>query len=268
MLGLLLQSALAAPAMVTTTNGEVSLVEDGKSAAAPATPFLLKDGMELKLGTGAQAVVLYNGTAKRLVGPTTASTLTVEGGKAVSGMGKSGSMLDELLAVQHSQAKAGAHRGGVAMMRPVPGGDVLALQEIRWTCEDCGEQKVEVVDFLEGTTVWSGAGTGSVVYDGPTLKGVSYQIAVGDERFTIYIAGDEKREKLDKVKAAMKQPIEMLEASNDVVGSYSVFTEIYTHIGLETDALYMVDERLATEPGNEGYVAIRDQLEQRTFPSK
>lgn len=261
-----LGSAFAAPAMVTTTNGEVKLVQEGKTDMAPATPFLLHDGMELKLGEGAQAVLLFNGTAKRLVGPTSASTSDVEGGKAVSGAGKDGSMLDELLSVQHSQAVAGAHRGGVELKRPVPGGDLLALKEIRWSCEKCGEQTVELVDFLEGETVWSGKGTGSVMYDGPALTGDSYQIAVGDERFTVYVAGDGKKQKLAQAKEAAKGPIAMLEKGDDKVGATSVLTGLYAHIGLESEALYLVDARMAEHPGEAGYAAIRDGLEQRTFP--
>ncbi|MEZ4317524.1 MAG: hypothetical protein R3F61_08465 [Myxococcota bacterium] len=268
-LGLLVPTSFASPAMVTTTNGEVKLVlEDGKSDAAPATPFLLKDGMQLKLLAGSQAVVLYNGTAKRLVGPATASTSTVEGGKAVSGAGKSGSMLDELLSVQHSQAQAGAHRGGVELVRPVPGGDLLSLREIRWKCEACGEQKVEVVDFLEGETVWSSKGSGSVVYAGPELTGDTYQIAVGDERFTVYLAGEGKKKMLARAKEAAADPVAVLEAQNDPVGATSVLTGLYALIGLESEALYLVDAKVAEHPDQSGYAAIRDGLEQRTFPSK
>ncbi|MCB9677299.1 MAG: hypothetical protein H6737_19465 [Alphaproteobacteria bacterium] len=269
LLGVLCLSAHAAPAMVTTTNGDVRLVVDGgKADPAPATPFLLKDGMQLKLSAGAQAVLLYNGTAKRFVGPATATPSAVEGGKAVSGAGKSGSMLDELLAVQHSQAQAGAHRGGVQLVRPVPGGDILALKEIRWSCEACGEQTVEVVDFLEGQTVWTGKGTGAVSYAGPALTGDSYQIAVGDERFTVYVAGESKKKMLEKATEAAHDPIAALEKNNDHVGATSVLTGLYAHIGLESEALYLIDAKLAEKPGDKGLLAIRDGLEQRTFPAQ
>jgi len=263
-----LSSALAStPAMVTTTHGEVVLLAaDGESSAAPAAPFLLKDGVRLKLGSGAQVVLLYGGTAKRLVGPTTTSVSEVEGGKAVQGAGASGSVLDELLNVHHSQAQAGAHRGGLLMVRPVPGGDLLNLGEIRWRCEGCGEQTVTVVDFLEDETVWTGKGTGSVRYGGPALTADTYQIGIGDEHFTIYLAGEGKRKMLDKVKLAAAEPIATLEADGDKVGATSVFTGLYSLIGLQSDALYLVDERIEKEPSEKGYTELRDALEARAFP--
>lgn len=260
--------AWAAPAMVTTTQGRVELVADGKSEAAPAAPFLFRDGMELRLGDGAAAVLLYDGAAKRLVGPTTATKEGLSGGRAVSGAGKSTSLLDEVLAVQHSQAQAGAHRGGVELIRPVPGGDLLTLQEIRWRCDGCSPMSVEVVDFIAGTTLWSGEGAGTVVYDGPALTGDGVQIAIGDERFTVYRADDAKRKNLEKVRAAAVAPMQSLEASKDGVGIVSVLTGLYVHIGLETDALYLADAAVIRHPGQLGFVQLREGLEQRVFASR
>ena len=260
--------AWAAPAMVTTTQGKVELVADGKIEAAPAAPFLFRDGMELRLGDGAAAVLLYDGAAKRLVGPTTATKDGLSGGGAVSGAGKHTSLLDEVLAVQHSQARAGAHRGGIQLLRPVPGGDVLALQEIRWKCDGCGPMSVEVVDFLEGTTLWSGKGEGLVAYDGPPLTGDGVQIAVGDERFTVYRADDAKRKNLERVQAAAVAPMQSLEASKDEVGSTSVLAGLYVHIGLETEALYLADAAVRAHPDEAGFVQLRDGLEQRVFASR
>jgi hypothetical protein len=262
----LLSASAATPAMVTTTNGEVKLVKEGKADTAPAAPFLLTEDMQLQLGNGAHAVVLYNGTAKRVLGPATTSTKTMEGGKAVSGAGKAGSMLDDLLAVQHSQAQAGAHRGGIQLHRPVPGTDVVAVKDIRWACEKCGEQEVQVVDFLAGETVWTGKGTGSVAYDGPALTGDTYQIAVGDERFTIYIANAEKRKLLDQATEAAEGSDDGV--ADDAAAALSVKTALYTHVGFPTEALYLVDAAIAEKPDDASLVALRDGLEAKLFPNE
>lgn len=264
LVALWIASASAAPAMVTTTQGEVSIAGAGP---APAAPFLLDDGMELKLADGAQVVVLCDGTAKRLTGPSTLTRAQLTGGKAVSGAGKATSLLDDLLSVQHSQASAGAHRGGVVLTRPLAGGDVLGLQEIRWRCGACGEQTVEVVDFLEGETVWSGKGTGSVRYTGPDLAADSYQIAVGGERFTVYRANDGKRANLERAREAAAGPMASLKAEGDAVGEASVLTGLYVHIGLESDALWMADALAAKHPGDAGFAALVAGLERHVLPA-
>ncbi len=256
----------ATPAMVTTTNGEVKVVKAGKADTAPAAPFLLTDDMTLELGSGAQAVLLYNGTAKRVLGPATTSTKQMEGGKAVSGAGKTGSMLDDLLSVQHSQAQAGAHRGGIQLHRPVPGTDVLAVQDIRWACEKCGEQEVEIVDFLEGETVWTGKGTGAVTYDGPALTGDSYQIVIGDERFTIYVADAEKKKLLEQATEAAEGSDDAV--ADDAAAALSVKTALYTHVGFPTEALYLVDSAIAKNPGDASLIALRDGLETKLFSNE
>lgn len=255
--------ALAGPALVTTVRGEVALGQ----GAAPDAPFLLEDGVELKLADGAQVVVLFDGTAKRLTGPSTVTRAALKGGGAVSGAGKASSMLDDLLSVQHSQATAGAHRGGVALVRPLAGGDVLALREIRWTCVGCGEQEVEVIDFLEGETLWTGRGTGSVAYTGPAPTSDSVQIAVGRERFTVYLANDGKRANLAKAEAAAKAPMEALRAEGDAVGAGSVLAGLYLHIGLASDALWLADGWVAKHPDEPGWAALRSELERRALPS-
>ena len=265
MLWLLPSMAWATPAMVTTTQGKVELVSDGKTEVAPAAPFLFRDGMVLTLSAGAEAVLLFDGAAKRLTGPTSATKESLSGGNVVSGAGPNTSLLDEVLAVQHSQAQAGAHRGGVVLRRPVPGGDVLDLKEIRWACDACGEQTVTVVDFLEGTTLWTGKGTGAVEYGGPPLADGGVQIAVGGERFTVYRADAVKRKNLDKVKAGASEPIRALEETQDAVGSISVLTGLYVHIGLESDALYLADAAAKAHPDEPGFVGLRDGLEKRVF---
>jgi hypothetical protein len=267
--GLLLAStsASASPAMVTTTQGEVSVVSAGHAASAPPAPFLLAEGAELKLADGAQVVVLYDGTAKRLTGPATVSRASMTGGKAHSGAGRATSMLDDLLSVQHSQASAGAHRGGVALVRPLPGGDVLGLSTIRWRCDGCGEQVVEVVDFLEGHTVWTARGVGEVTYTGPALTGDSYQIAVGSERFTVYLADAGKRANLAKATQAATAPMEALRAQGDGVGEASVLSGLYAHIGLESDALWLLDSLAAKHPTEAGYAALAASLERRWLPA-
>lgn len=254
------------PAMVTATTGEVKLVGNGQTEASPDAPFLLKDDQKLEIAEGAAAVLLFEGGATRVTGPATTTVASLSGGSAVKGAGSGASTLDGLLSVKSSMARAGAHRGGINLVRPVPGGDVLKVKEIRWAC-DCGEQTVDIVDFIEGETVWTGKGTGSVVYDGPELSADSYQIAVGDEHFTVYRANGDKRKQFIAAQQTASTPMDAMVASGDLAGGVSLLTGLYSHLGLDSEALYLVDGMIAKHPDDGGLVALRSSIEKRALPN-
>ncbi|MDP2314253.1 MAG: hypothetical protein Q8P41_15230 [Pseudomonadota bacterium] len=175
-------TATDAPAMVTLVRGPVTLVQGGKSTAAPAAPFLLTAGQTLDLGAGAHVVFLRQGGA-----------FTVDGPKKVdptsfSSAPVGGDQVGVLLQRRTSLASAGASRGaGVVLTRPVPRAPMLALRDIRWRCDACGPQPVAVVDLRADTTVWTGRGEGSVTYDGLALAPGTYVVRVGVEEFALRV---------------------------------------------------------------------------------
>lgn len=171
-----------APAMVTLVRGPVSLVAAGKSAPAPAAPFLLAVGQTLELGVGAHVVLLRQGGAFTVDGPKRVDPATFNAAPVA------GDQVGALLQKRTSLASAGASRAvGLVLTRPVPRAPALALRDIRWRCDACGPQDVAVLDLRADTTVWTGTGDGSVTYGGPALAPGTYVVRVGTDEFALRV---------------------------------------------------------------------------------
>ncbi len=170
-----------APAMVTTVQGNVTLVEGGSRTAAPRPPFLLTTAQRLELATGARVVLLRQGGAFAVDGPRTVDPAAFTPGPAAD-------PVSSALAKKTSLAVAGASRAsGFSLTRPVAGAPALALHDLRWRCEGCGEQAITLSNLREGGTVWTATARDGLAYTGPILAPGAYSLAVGGREFLVRI---------------------------------------------------------------------------------
>ncbi|MFT7520469.1 MAG: hypothetical protein ACI9MC_002618 [Kiritimatiellia bacterium] len=252
---------LAAPALVTLSKGSVQI--EGK--VAPKAPFTLQEGQQLELAEGASIVVLFEGTATRLHGPATVGQDQLKRA-SIGGNGASSSALEKLLSRKVSVARAGASRGdGLQLVRPVPGGTVLNARSVQWRCSDCGEQQVQVYDFMADKVVWTGSGEGSVEYSGPTLSPGAYLANVGGRDFSFTVANKETRERAELAQKAASAAVASLESQgvNDVAELISIPASIYVEAGLTSDALWMVDAAVVQHPNATDLITLRADYERR-----
>lgn len=171
------------PAMVTMVKGSVTLVEGKTRSPAPAPPFLLSASQSLDLAAGAHVVLLRQGGAFTVDGPRQVDPESFH--SAANTSDKVGSLLEK----RTSLASAGVARGGtVALTRPIPGAPVLALGDIRWSCDHCGPQTVVLADLHADARLWSGSGEGAVRYDGAALNPGVYGLKIGDAEFSVRVA--------------------------------------------------------------------------------
>lgn len=254
--------ALAAPAMVTTAKGDVKLAGADQALQAP---FVLNDGQSLELSDGALVVLLYQGAATQVTGPTTLSHAQLE--QAAASSGGDASVLNELLARGTSTARAGATRaaGELQLQRPVPGGAVLNAQTIAWTCGDCGEQSVQVYSFRDDEVVWTGAGTDQVAFGGEPLSPGPYSVTVGATEFSFTVAKKDLREQVAQSMPLVDSSVAQLKEQgvSDAAVLLSVPASVYLQAGLGTEALYLVDAALAESPQDPGLLELKKTLEQR-----
>lgn len=251
------------PAMVTTVQGEVALVEGEDRAEAPSPPFLLEDDRTLALGEGALVVVLYQGHATQIAGPATVdrASLAPREGERVA----DADVLDDLLGRHTSTAPTGASRGvgDLKLVRPVPGSPVLDAPTIAWRCDDCGPQQVQVVDLLAGETLWTSEGHGSLAYDGPDLPPGAYSVVIAGRDHAFTVAEADRREQVRAAAKAARRAADDLPADAGPAMRTAVVASVYLQAGLPTEALYVIDAALAEHPDDERLKALREAFEAR-----
>ena len=163
-----------------------------------------------------------------------------------------------------SFAKAGASRGdALHLVRPVPGGTVVAPHHIAWRCDGCGEQPVEVFDFMADKTVWAGKGTSVVPYAGPALGPGAYLVKVGTHEFSFTVAPAAEQERVKLARQAADAAVEGLagEGVQDASALVSIPAGVYLRAGLASDALWLVDDALTAHPDDPGLLELRAAYE-------
>lgn len=251
-----LSAAFAAAAMVTTSKGDVTL--DGERA--PSAPYVLEEGKALKLEAGATVVVLYSGAATQVTGPTTLrvddlSSATVSDGDDAF------AVLGDLMERTSSTGSVGATRfvGELTLDRPLQGGVVLQPSVIDWSCDSCGQQKVEIIRLLDDESVWTATGTDAVVYDGPKLDPGPYVLEIGGYEFSFKVAKEAEAMAVQSAIGAAKGAVEELE----VAAATSVLTTVYLQANMPAEALRTLDEAVAANPDDEDLKAQKVALEKR-----
>lgn len=250
-----------AVALVTLASGTVTL--DGE--AVPAAPFVLPAGKGLNLADGASVVVLHEGTATRLRGPRTVS-LSDLNAPSTGASERRRQALGAVLSRDVSFTKAGASRGGeLQLVRPLPGGTVLAPRDIRWTCDGCGAQQVEVYAFLADEVVWTGQGAGAVAYAGPALDPGPYLVRIGAREFSFTVADKQTAARVNQARAAADEAREGLKSQGveDVAALVSIPAGVYLRAGLPSEALSLIDQAIAEHPGNESLTVLRSHYERQ-----
>lgn len=259
---LLLTTALAAdPAVVVTTRGDVQLVQGGETTEAPAPPFALTEGQSLTVADGGLVVVLYQGAANQVRGPETVALTSLRSSTDVPK--EQVGVLNDLFSRELSTDKAGASRAGdLRMVRPVPGGTVLAPQTFGWRCEDaCSEQPIEIYDFREDATVWTATGSGAVEYAGPDLKPGAYSLVVGGREFAFTVAARTTRESAERARAAAMAAARSLPA--DDPASIAVPATVLLQAGLPSEALWLIDQAITERGESPELLEMRSEFERR-----
>ena len=253
---LLLSAALAAPAMVTASNGGVTL--EGEDA--PPAPYILNEGSALKLESGASIVVLYEGAATQVKGPATVRVGDLAGA-TVSDGDDALAALGDLMERTTSVASVGATRatGELTLTRPLSGSTVIQPAVIDWSCSDCGTQTVEIISFLDDEVVWTGSGEHHLVYDGPELSPGPYAVKVGAYEFSFKVAKSPEVATVEAAVGAAKAAVSNL----DVASATSVISAVYLQADMPAEALRTVDEAIAANPDNAELKVQQHALEKR-----
>lgn len=258
-------TAWAAPALVTTTRGVVELMQEGESGPAPAPPFILEDGASLTLAEDALVVILYEGSATQLHGPREVGQDDLKTREAVPAVRSS--TLETLLTARTQTSRAGASRSGgsnLHLTRPIPGARVVSIPYIAWSCDTCPNTQVSLYDLRNDVEVWSGAGSGQVVYDGPTLATGAYLLALGDREHAFTVVASEESERLARlVQAASEASDELVGAGADVAAQTSIVAAVYLQSGFPSEALYTIDHALVQYPEDDTLKALKASFELR-----
>ena len=230
-------AALAAPVLVTSSAGGVSLTTGSETTTAPGVPFLVPDGSGIQLADGAQIVVMIAGTAKRWTGPATL------GAKALvpnaTGPERGGSQLAAIISRQDTLSVPGATRDGV-LQRPINRDTLLSLGEVRWRCPDpCTAVSVTVEGIVSGTT-WTGTGAGSVTYAGPALAAGPYTLDVGGRAYTFTVADDATRSTITAARAEARTEAKALEGASKADQAALVAGVMFA-LGYPTEGLAELD---------------------------
>ncbi len=247
---LLLAAALAGPAMVTAIKGEVSLGDE----AAPPAPFLLAEDQTLQVAAGATVVVIYDGAATQITGPTALTVGDLQG--AVAADGEELGVLEDILERTTTVGSVGASRmvGDVSLDRPLAGGTVIQPGLIRWSCT-CGDQEVQI--RVDDRVLWSAEGKGSVRYDGSRLEPGTYALLVGPNEFSFRVASAPQIAEVEAAVAAAKAAT----ASLDPAAATSVVSSVYLQAGMPGESLRLVDEAIAASPEDADLEALLVSLE-------
>lgn len=215
------------PALVTSLNGPVVLVDGAARGPAPAPPFLLSPTQRLEVSTGGRVVLLRQGGAFAIDGPRTVDPSALVGTAAPDAV-------SSLLGKKTSLAVAGAARAsGPALLRPVPGAPALALTEVRWRCDACEAATVELVNTRTGETLWSGSGQGHVAYGGAPLSPGAYGLVLSGRTFGFAVLEPSVVEPV--LAAAHIHALPEADRPAALAGAYLL-------AGLPTDALRVADE--------------------------
>ncbi|MFZ5482346.1 MAG: hypothetical protein ACOZNI_36630 [Myxococcota bacterium] len=230
---LLARAEAPAPAMVTTVRGNVTLVEAGARKPAPTPPFLLPAGASLDVAAGGHVVLLRQGGAFTIDGPKTVDAEALRPATATA------DAVGDLLARKTSLASAGASRAaGFQMTRPVPGEKLLTFEEVRWRCDACGPQKVELVDMRTGSAAWTKDGEGSVRYDGERLRPGPWVAKIGGREFSFVVASDD-----DRMAFARSLDAANLETVKDPADTAQLAVGLHLLAGYPTDALVIAERK-------------------------
>lgn len=257
----------AAPAMagdsalVTLASGEVKL----GSAAAPSAPFVLDDGQALTLAEGASVVVLHQGTATRLRGPR-AVALSDLAAPSVGSKASSRGALTAVLSRDVSFAKAGASRGGdLTLIRPIPGGEIVAPKHFSWECGGCDPQTVTLTPLMGDDPVWTGTGTTSATYDGPALAPGPYLLRVGPREFALTVVDQARKRAIDDAIAQASAVTADLEAQgvSDAAALASIPATVYLRAGVPSEALWTLDAAVSASPDDAALQALHRSYEER-----
>ena len=182
------------PALVAFVRGEVALVEEGESRAAPPIPFRVMPNARLRVGAQALAIVIVKERASRIEGPAEIDpyTLQPEGGAP----SPEAQAILEMLAEDAPEPVPPEE----PLIRPAPNADstiaiflgagapgaIENLREVAWRCDAeraCG-QTVTLED--RGTTLWRAQAERRVAYAGPQLEpGHTYTLRVGPRSYRL-----------------------------------------------------------------------------------
>jgi hypothetical protein len=185
----------------------------------------------------------------------------------MAGRASSGA-LNSLFDREVSNSRTARSRAGdVVVTRPVPGSAVLHPSTISWRCAPAcdGEQELEIYNFREDETVWTGSGSSGLLYDGPALKPGSYLLKVGPGSFSFTVPKKAEREMIDSAKEEAERGVKALKAQGvtDPAALTEVVVAIYWQAGLSSEALYHIDRAIATHPNDEQLQQLRRQYEAR-----
>lgn len=248
MLLALVATSAASPALVTAARGSVSLVAETETQ--PAAPYVLDDAHALRVPDGAVAVVLFEGRAIQVTGPALVKTAELAG--AGQATGQDPSVLAGLIERGTSTKQAGATRaGGTQLTRPIAGAKVADVPGFSWSCDGCGEQQVELTSFLDDEVVWTGAGTSSVTYNGPSLQPGPYALKVGSHEFSFRVADEGQVEAMALV-VGIDDPVLYAQA---IAG-------LFAQSGFYSEALWTLDAARVEHDSDE-LEALTRELEKR-----
>lgn len=259
------QAALAeAPAMVTTARGEVQLISGDTAAELPPLPVLLAPGQSLKLGDGALVVVLCGGQATKIEGPDTVGLDRLR--RSDSDDPAAPGVLSDLLSRQSSTARPAASRGAggeLTLLRPVPWTSLLSPTQIRWRCDDCGNQEVQIYDFRADEVVWTGEGTTSVGYTGPPLKPGAYYVVIGSRDFPFTVPPAEDQARLQEALGMIERAHAALPAGNLGGEAARIGLEVGVLIAAEmpSEALFRLDAALEKHPDDPDLKKLKVDVE-------
>ncbi len=249
-----------APMVVTTARGSVTLEIDGQETPLPSPPFLVAPGQVLSLREGAMVVVLFQGSATKVLGPRRWRPEDISAGVDGAASDAVGA-LNDLLTRRVDTSRAGASRAGLRLERPVARTVLLRPRTIRWSCDDCGEQQVQLYDVRADRVVWSATGASQVTYDGPDLEPGAYYLQIGGDPYTINVAPAEERQRVTRALEAARAAAAGLE--DDPAAAVSLSATVYLQAGMPSEALYLVDAALAEHPDDPALEGLRADYETR-----
>ena len=257
--------AWAGAVLVTTVKGDVQLVDQGAHSTVPTPPFVLGTNQSLAVGAGGIVVLLHDGDATQVQGPTTIDSASLKVRSSAS-MATPG-VLDELINRQASSARAGATRSGptdLVVSRPLPGTAVVGLHEIRWACT-CDPQTVSVYDFSTGEVVWTKQASGHVNYDGPALHPGAWSVNLGGHDFMFVVLSADEQKRVESARSVADSAAAKLKASgvSDPASLVALPAGIYAQADLPSDALWLVDQALVAHPGNADLLKLEDDYVKR-----
>ncbi len=251
-----------APVVLTTVRGDVALASGD---ALPEPPCVVQPGQVMTVGDGGLVVFLFQGAAIKVAGPAEIDPGELQiGNQEDSGRATA---LRSTFSRQASTARTAASRGAgdLQLLRPLAGQPVLALADIRWSCDGCGELEVSVENARDESVVFSGKGDGEADYVGGELPPGSYYLRIGDQDFSFLVPAAADRERIQGALDAAHQAADELVTSGmgDPAMAASIPGAVLLHEGLLSDALFLVDRAVEQHPHDEALAALLADYETR-----